>query len=205
MIHTEEFSSPRPIEVPLLLSALGPKGKEIAKEIADGIITIGGGVEGVDWCVQMVNGTVLDPGEDLSTARVKDAAGPWFVLAYHGTWQMSPEAVDGLPLGAEWRADIERERPEGERHLAVHEGHAARVMERDRKVLDQAGEMLSGFGWIGDRDAVRAKAEDAFAAGATELLYTPAGPDKARELARVRRRGPRLNREPRRPRSFLAR
>jgi 5,10-methylenetetrahydromethanopterin reductase len=49
-------------------------------------------------------------------------------------------------------------------------------------VLEQAGEMLSGFGWIGDRDAVRAKAEDAFAAGATELLYTPAGPDKEREL-----------------------
>ena len=164
MIHTEEFSSPRPIDVPLLLSALGPKGKAIAKEIADGIITIGGGVDGVDWCVQMVNGTVLDPGEDLSTARVKDAAGPWFVLAYHGTWQMSPEAVDGLPLGAEWRADIEGERPEGERHLAVHEGHAARVMERDRKVLDQAGEMLSGFGWIGDRDAVRARADAAYAA-----------------------------------------
>ncbi len=182
MIHTSEFASSRPIEVPLLLSALGPKGKEIAREIADGVITIGGGVEGIDWCVQMVNGTVLDPGEDFSTPRVKEAAGPWFVLAYHGAWQMAGEAVDGLPLGAEWRAAIEAEREEGERHLAVHEGHAARVMDRDRAVLDNAGEMLAGFGWIGGRDAIRARAEDAYAGGATELLYTPAGPDMAREL-----------------------
>jgi len=176
MIHTSEFASPRPIDVPLLLSAFGPKGKEIAREVADGIITIGG-VEGVDWCVQMVNGTVLEPGEDLSTPRVKEAAGPWYVVMYHGAWQAAPEAVDGLPLGKEWRAAIE-----SERHLAVHEGHVVRVMDRDRAVLDAAGEMLPGFGWIGDRDAVRAKAEEVFASGATEILYTPAGPDKAREL-----------------------
>jgi 5,10-methylenetetrahydromethanopterin reductase len=182
MIHTDEFCLPRPIDVPLLLSAMGPKGKEIAREIADGVITIGGGVEGIEWCVQMVNGTVLDPGEDLSTPRVKEAAGPWFVVTYHGAWQMNPAAVDGLPLGAEWRAAIEAERAEGERHLAVHEGHVTRVTDRDRAVLDQAGEMLSGFGWVGDRDAVRAKAEAAYAAGVTELLYTPAGPDPEREL-----------------------
>ena len=33
MIHTSEFASPRPIDVPLLLSAFGPKGKEIAREL----------------------------------------------------------------------------------------------------------------------------------------------------------------------------
>ena len=182
MIHRPELARTRPIDVPLLLSALGPKGREICREIADGVITIGGAVEGMDWVVQMVNGTVLGAGEDLSSVRAKEAMGPWGVLAYHGTWQAAGEAVDNFPLGAEWRAAIEAERPEGERHLAVHEGHASHVTERDRPLVDGAGDVISGFGWIGTADDVRARADAAFAAGATELLYTPAGPDLAHEL-----------------------
>lgn len=182
MIHHPELAVARPIEVPLLLSALGPKGKEIAREIADGVITIGGGVEGVDWVVQMVNGTVLADGEDFTTPRVREAMGPWGVMAYHATYQAAGAAVDGLPLGAEWRAAIESERPEGERHLAVHEGHVSHVTDRDRPLVDGASEMLSGFGWVASADDVRARADAAFAVGATELLYTPAGPDLAHEL-----------------------
>lgn len=91
-------------------------------------------------------------------------------------------AVDGLPLGAEWRAGIESERAEGERHLAVHEGHATHVLERDRVVLDAAGDALRASAWVGTPDELRARAEAAAAAGVTELLYTPTGPDVAREL-----------------------
>jgi 5,10-methylenetetrahydromethanopterin reductase len=185
MIHHPDLAPARPIDVPLLLSALGPKGKEIAREIADGVITIGaagGPLEGMDWVVQMVNGTVLDDGEDISTARVREALGPWGVLAYHGIWQVAGDAVDSLPLGTEWRGAIEAERPEGERHLAVHEGHATHVTDRDRVAVDAAGDLLGGFGWVGTVDDLHARADAAFAAGATELLYTPAGPDVAREM-----------------------
>ncbi len=182
MLHHAELSAPRPIDVPLLLSALGPKGQEIAREIADGIITIGGGLDGFDWCVQMVNGTVLDEGESLTSPRVRDAVGPWYVLAYHGTWQGAGAAVDGLPFGAEWRAAIEAERPEGERHLAVHEGHATHVMPRDRAILEAAGDGIGGFGWVGPPDDLRGRAEAAAASGVTDLLYTPAGPDWEREI-----------------------
>lgn len=182
MLHHADLAPPRPIEVPLLLSAMGPLGKEITREIADGIITVGGGVEGFDWCVQMVNGTVLDEGEDLATPRVRAAVGPWYVMAYHGTWQAAGAAVDALPLGAEWRAGIEAERPEGERHLAVHEGHVTHVMPRDRAVLDAAGDAVAGFGWVGSAAEVRARGEAAAASGVTELLYTPTGPDIEREL-----------------------
>jgi 5,10-methylenetetrahydromethanopterin reductase len=185
MIHHPDLAPARPIDVPLLLSALGPKGKEIAAEIADGVITIGpadGPLADMDWVVQMVNGTVLEDGESLTTPRVTAALGPWGVLAYHGTWQVAGAAVDNLPLGAEWRAAIEAERPAGERHLAVHEGHATHVTDRDRPAVDAAGEILGGFGWVGDAANVRSRADAAFAAGATELLYTPAGPDIAREM-----------------------
>ncbi|MCJ7672427.1 MAG: LLM class flavin-dependent oxidoreductase, partial [Acidimicrobiia bacterium] len=144
--------------------------------------TVDGPLNGMEWVVQMVNGTVLEDGEDFSTPRVKEALGPWGVLAYHGIWQAAGDAVDSLPLGAEWRAAIEAERPAGEQHLAVHEGHATHVTDRDRAAVDAAGDLLGGFGWVGDVGAVRARADAAFAAGATELLYTPAGPDIAHEM-----------------------
>ena len=129
-----------------------------------------------------MNGTVLADGEDLTTPRVRDAMGPWGVMAYHATYQSAGDAVDGLPLGAEWRASIESERPEGERHLAVHEGHVTHVTERDRPLIDGAADVISGFGWVGSASDIKAKADASFAAGTTELLYTPAGPDVAGEL-----------------------
>jgi 5,10-methylenetetrahydromethanopterin reductase len=182
MIHYDDLAPARPMRVPLLLSALGPKGKQIARDVADGVMTIGGGVDDMDWHVQMTSGTVLDDGEDLDSPRVKDALGPWFTIAYHGAWQSNPAAVDNLPLGAEWRASLEAERPEGERHLAAHEGHASHVTPRDRKLVDEAGPLISMMGWAGTRDEIRARAEAAIEAGATEILYTPAGPDIPREL-----------------------
>ncbi len=147
-----------------------------------------GAVEGFDWSIQMVNGTVLDPGEDLSTPRVRDAAGPWFAVMYHHMWHGGdPTVVDGLPGGTEWRAAVEAERPEGERHLVVHEGHCSHVTDRDRPLLDVEGSLFGhGMGWIGTADEVRAQAEAAVAAGATELLYTPTGPDIPRELTAFR-------------------
>ena len=56
-------------------------------------------------------------------------------------------AVDRLPGGKDWRADLESRAPEREWHLSTFEGHATHLTERDRP-----------------------------------LLYTPSGPDVAREL-----------------------
>jgi 5,10-methylenetetrahydromethanopterin reductase len=182
MVHYREWAPSRPLRTPLLLSALGPKGKQIAHDIADGIMTIGGGVDDMDWHVQMTSGTVFDDGEDLTTPRVKAALGPWYVVMYHGAWQSRPESLDHLPSGGEWRAAIAAERPEGQRHLAVHEGHVTDVTDRDRGLLDVAGPMLGSFGWAGTRDEIRARAEAAIAGGASEIMYTPAGPDVPREL-----------------------
>jgi 5,10-methylenetetrahydromethanopterin reductase len=188
MVHYGELGIDRPISTPLLLSALGPKGVEITGELTNsgvtkGIFTMNGGDVGIDWHIQMFSGTVLDEGEDLTSERVKLAAGPWYTVMYHGIWQAAPEAVAGLPLGAEWLAKIEAERPEGQRHLAVHEAHVTDVTDRDRFVLDSPSSLLGMTNqWIGDRAGIREKAEAAIAGGATELLYTPSGPDVAREI-----------------------
>jgi 5,10-methylenetetrahydromethanopterin reductase len=181
MIHYGDWALPRPIRVPLILSALGPKGQQIAREAADGLMYMGGDATGFEQAIHMTAGTVLDPGEDLTSARVLDAVGPWTAVIYHGAWQTNPDAVLGLPNGKAWRDAVEALRPEGERHLAAHEGHITDLTERDRSALVGSG-MLGAIGWVGDAAQVRARAEAAIATGATEIMYTPAGPDIAREL-----------------------
>jgi 5,10-methylenetetrahydromethanopterin reductase len=56
------------------------------------------------------------------------------------------------------------------------------VTDRDRPLLDAAGEGLLASGWTGDAASVRERLVDAATAGITEILYTPAGPDVEREL-----------------------
>jgi len=182
MMHFKDITAKRPIEVPIILSAMGPRGQKLTEEVADGIMTIGGGKFDLDWHVQMANGTVLEPGETLTDERVKQALGPWYVLMYHGGWQHSPEAVDNLPMGAQWRAAVEVERPEDELHLIVHEGHATELTPRDQILIDHAGDMIGAMGWVGSPDEIREKVQAAADSGATEILYTPAGPDIEREL-----------------------
>ena len=182
MCQLPQFLPPRPIDVPILLSALGPKGQALTHEVADGIMTVGFGLPDYDWCAQLVVGTVLDPGEALTSERVKLSAGPWYAIMGHGAWEAGPEFVDGFPGGAEWRAELEKRRPEGERHLEVHEGHATTVTDLDRILVDAAGEGIVGMGWVAEADGIKAKIAEAEAMGTTEIIYAPSGPDLAREL-----------------------
>jgi 5,10-methylenetetrahydromethanopterin reductase len=186
MIHHPEWSTDRPLATPLLVSALGPKGIEIVKElhdadVIDGFIAMADVEMDIPWRVRMTPGTVLEPGESVTSDRALAALGPWYVVRYHGVWQAFPEAVAGMPGGAEWLAGIEAERREGERHLAVHEGHVTDVMSRDQDVLALAGDALSTTGFVGTAEEIHTMAVAAEAAGNTELMYTPAG-DIPREM-----------------------
>lgn len=188
LIYSPGFGPTPPIEVPLLVAPAGPKGFAVAHEIADGVVLLGMPPDGEGdprWatCAVLVNGTVLDPGEDETSERVRAAAGPWFVTSYHAMYEWAPDALAGMPGGPEWRAGIEAERPDDQRHLVVHEGHVVTLTERDRALLDAAGAAVLGTGWTGDRASVRSRLEHAEARGATEVIYTPAGPDVPRELA----------------------
>ena len=187
MNHWPGLAPDRPIRTPLLLSAFGAKGVAIADEIADGIIDTLDRPRNLAWHVRMYNGTVVADGEDPESDRVKEACAPWLVVAYHGAYTMNPAIVDDLPEGAAWRASIEAARPEGQRHLAAHEGHVTHLTDRDRRfALEGAWAMKGpGFTWIGDAAEIRARAEQSAAAGVTELLYTPAGPDVVGEVRRM--------------------
>ncbi len=186
MIHHPDWASARPIDTPLLVSTLGPKGKGLVKEMFDAG-TIDGyiGMADVDVDVPrrvlMTAGTVLDDGEDISSERVAGALGPWYVVRYHGVWQAFPDALAGMPGGEAWLAALNAERPEGERHLAVHEGHITDVMPRDGDVLALAGDALATTGWVGTADEIHQNAVDLAAAGGTDLMFTPAGDFHARD------------------------
>ena len=186
MVHHPEMTTPRPIAVPILLSAFGPKGLAITREIADGWMGMQPPETPFDWAVRLVNGTVLEANESPTAERVLDAAGVWQVLTLHGAWTNAGAAVDALPGGADWRASVEAARPPHEQHLTAHEGHCSHVMPRDRVALEAARDAggLAWFGWVGTEAELRQRAEASAAAGVTELLYTPAGSDVEREIRR---------------------
>jgi 5,10-methylenetetrahydromethanopterin reductase len=179
MILPVGFVPAAPIEVPILIAANGPRGLGVAKELGDGVMTIGSGQPDFDWCAVLAFGTVLDEGEPPSSARALEAAGPALTVVYHGMYEANPAAVDSLPGGPEWRAALEA-LPPSVRHLTVHEDHLVRVTERDAPLLD--GKTLAAFTWTGSSRQLRARLDELAAAGATEILYAPMGPDVPREL-----------------------
>jgi 5,10-methylenetetrahydromethanopterin reductase len=175
MIHRSELAVERPIDVPILLSAFGPKGLGITRELADGWIGVSPPPEEFDWAVHMVNGTVLAPGESAAAPRVVEDVGAWQAGAYHMTWEMGPDNLPAIPGGSDWMAQIESERPEHERHLAVHSGHCTHLSTADRMGITRFGEDIPWHGWVGEADDLLKRAEASRAAGSTEILYTPAG------------------------------
>ena len=82
MLHHDGLTAARPVDVEIWLSVFGPRGIELATEIADGIIT-GQPMEHELPIAMLMPATVLDPGEDRDSARVRDAVGPWKVVSYH--------------------------------------------------------------------------------------------------------------------------
>jgi 5,10-methylenetetrahydromethanopterin reductase len=185
MIHSPGWAPARPLKVPLGLAPIGPKGFAISRDIADGVIlTAPAAPEDRHWkyAALLASGSVLDPGEDHTSKRLLEAAGPTYVTGFHAMSEWVPEMVDTLPGGPQWLQRLDTDRSKEERHLAVHEGHLVAVTERDRPLLDVAGEHLLSAGWTGDAASVSARFDDVGAQGITEVVYGPAGPDIAREL-----------------------
>ncbi len=185
MVHSPGWAPPRPIRTPLWLAPSGPKGFAVAREIADGVLVTGppeGSAERWGGCALLTFGTVVRPGEDHTSPRLIEAAAPAYVGAYHAMWEWAPAALDGMPGGTRWAAAVRQERPEGQRHLAVHEGHLSFVTERDRPLVDAAGPAILTSGWTGDAHAIAARFDEVGAAGVTEIAYVPAGPDIPGEL-----------------------
>ncbi|MFJ5304403.1 LLM class flavin-dependent oxidoreductase [Streptomyces sp. NPDC088350] len=176
MLHADGLAQPRPMNVPLWLSAFGPRGAKLAGEIADGII---GPVHPDLPAATLVSGTVLDKGEDPGGDRVRRAIGPWRVVDWHNAYaHAGAEAVDALPGGREWRHTVEALAPAESRHLPTFEGHVTHLPDRDRKLLEHIDHTTA----VGDAHSIGRHLESLADDGFREIIYTPSGPDIAREL-----------------------
>lgn len=188
MLHPDGSAAPRPVEVPVLIGALGPKGMEVARKLGDGVfatLQVPEGAAALPWIAFLMWGTVMDAGEETSSARVKAAAGPGWALAYHGAYEFSgPESVREVPSGGAWLAVVEKT-PAPERHLAVHVEHCVGLNEADEAAWEDGGHsMLTQATISGTAEQVRARADDLAEQGVTEIVYQPCGPDVRRELDR---------------------
>lgn len=184
MLHPPGAAPSRPIDIPVLIAALGPKGLAVAKELAAGLFSVNGETEPAKdftWAALGVHGTVLDEGEALDSPRVRAAAGPGNALAYHAAYEFGGD-VTRLPAGQVW-LDIVNQGPERERHLAVHDQHLVSLNR-----ADQAAWAAGSWAAIptttltGSAAQLTERLAEIAEQGITEIVYQPTGPDIAREL-----------------------
>lgn len=188
MLHPEGHAPARPVDVPILVSALGPKGNAVAKELADGLFTTLQMPEFIaehEWTPYLAWGTVLDDDEANDSEHARRAGGPGWALSLHGAMEFGGEdAVLQLPGGEEWLAVVNRS-PEGERHLAVHAQHCVGLNEADQAAWDAGGHAtLRDVTMSGTRAEVREKLADYESRGVNEIVVQPCGPDIRTELER---------------------
>jgi 5,10-methylenetetrahydromethanopterin reductase len=186
MLHPEGSGPALPVDVPILIAALGPKGRALAVRY-DGVFattTLEGLEPGsFDWVAYLYWGTVLEDDEALSSERVRAAGGPGGALAYHATYELyGRDAVLQIPGGPEWLAAIDK-RAANERHLDVHVGHCIHLNDADQEAWAVTnGALLPSTTVTGTPKEVKAHIEDLAAKGVTEIVFQPCGPDVRREL-----------------------
>ena len=155
----------------MLIAADGPRGRAVAAELGDGVLTArvprdpaGRGGQGARQ-VLLTFGTVLDDGEDAASPRAVAAAGPALAAAYHAIYESKgADGVDKLPGGRQWREAVEAvEAPR--RHLAIHEGHLVALGEHDEALLAQAAPLLGNWTMTGIRHRHRGPAARAHRCG----------------------------------------
>jgi 5,10-methylenetetrahydromethanopterin reductase len=172
MMHPAGFAPPRPIVVPWVIAAEGPRGAEVAATLGDGIFSMSSN-GGQTPHVSLVYGTVVDEGESVSSPRVLAAAGPAAAVMLHGAYEAGARLVEP------WCEQIDRV-PAPVRHLAVHAGHLVEVTGQDRPYVTP--ELITSFTCTGSASEVRARSEAKRDEGVTEVAFQPAGPDIPREL-----------------------
>lgn len=81
--------------------------------------------------------------------------------------------------GRAWREALENLAPPGQRHLLTHEGDVTHLTARDHVALDHGTAYPT---MIGPADTIRHRLAQLNERGVHEVIYTPSGPDVAREL-----------------------
>jgi 5,10-methylenetetrahydromethanopterin reductase len=179
ILASEGWLPDRPITVPIYMAGQGPRARALAKEVADGLISLGGPAEGFETCLVSTNGTVLDDGEDVTSPRAATALRPLIALAYHHRFTTDPESVKALPNGEAWLASVERV-DKNIRHLSVHRGHNLDISNGHDALVDVSAAKRMTF--TGTREELRERLARLEAGGATGIIFGTSGYDVEREL-----------------------
>jgi 5,10-methylenetetrahydromethanopterin reductase len=178
-LASEGWLPERPMTVPLLLASQGPRGRQLAHEVADGLISLGAPAPGFEHCLVSINGTVLDDGEDVTSPRASAALAPLVAIAYHFMYSSDPESVKSLPNGAAWLASVEKV-PAAVRHLSVHRGHILDISNGHDELVDVS--MARQVTFTGTRDELRTRLDALEKDGATGVIFGTSGVDVEREM-----------------------
>ena len=143
LLLTSSQSDVLPLRIPLLVSAIGPKGVAVASRVgADGLVTLFQVLpEQREYAraVVAVLGTVLDENEDPASERVRLAVGaPWAGMFHFVYTGQGADAVREMPGGPAW-LDVIEQIPERERHLYIHQGHMVEMNDADRAAWQSGG------------------------------------------------------------------
>lgn len=187
MLHGELIG--QGMDVPVVISAIGPKGAAVARRIADGLFVVGAApptfAKEHEWVAALCHGVVLDEDEDTDSDRVRLVAGPGVMAPYHFLYP-SREGIAQLPGGEAWLRALD-EHPEDERHLAAYAGHFIELNEADEAAWRAgAKDVAEHLTMTARTSSLRARLAGLAEMGVTEVVYQPSGPDIPRELERFR-------------------
>jgi 5,10-methylenetetrahydromethanopterin reductase len=185
MLHPEACGAARPLDVPILVGADGPKGQQVASKNGDGVFSASPDFLASDehrWRALLMWGSVLGNGEPADSPRTVAAVAPAVAVLYHVAYERGGAvAVDELPGGRRWRAAVE-ESPPQRRHLAVHAGHQVELNRADHLIADQAKTLIPVITATATADELRRRLDSWAEAGISEVVYQPGGRDIEREL-----------------------
>ena len=175
----------RPINVPIYMAGQGPKARALAREIADGLIALGGPVEGFESCLVSANGTVLDDGEEAFSARASTARlsrSSRLPITIGGS--TDPDSVKGLPNGEGVAGECVECVDEKVRHLVRSPRHNLDVSNGHDGLVDVSNAKQMTF--TGTREELRERLAQFEARGATGVIFGTTGYDVERELEGLR-------------------
>jgi 5,10-methylenetetrahydromethanopterin reductase len=179
MLHPDGYGAPRPLDVPFIIGAAGPKGIGVARELGDGVFAAPMPIPGFARSIVLTFGTVLEAGEDPGSPRVLACAGHAAPVMFHFALENRMAGV--VPRQDEWEAAYAGV-PASVRHLALHDRHLIAVNDRDRPFV--TGTLVAEQGLALTADGWRERTALLESQGATEIAYQPAGDDIPRELER---------------------
>jgi 5,10-methylenetetrahydromethanopterin reductase len=178
LLHSDGYVAARPLDVPILVAAEGPKGLAVAAARGDGMCSQ---FESLDdaklafpWVTVHAYALALREGESLRDQRVLDTMG-WLPALYHHVSYERHQPYDALPHGQEWRDRLEAV-PERVRHLAIHTRHMDGLNELDEGLVtpDVMEALLPSAAITGSVEDVRKRFDGYRRQGVDEMMmYVP--------------------------------